>query len=177
MGYEESLRNVNLVSVLDMVFSLLPITFYTAFTFLFGFMVIIGYFNEGNDFLDWILANTMSIETPAVDFENPGQAADIRNFRCAVWGIAILFNLVELVMAYLLRDAIRKSKTEQPFFGYMAVKCMIIFVMFVLIIALLSTGSSFVGVLVSIFYLIYRGVSVVLVFQHAKNIRDMGGVP
>lgn len=131
MGYEESLRAVKMIAILDIVshflqhekhsskqheslspfqiFSIFPIFFYTVFTFIFGFVVMVGYFNSGYLFLDWILANTMTIQEVQVDFENPGQAADLRAYRCAVWGIAILFNLLELTMGFILLHAIRRS--------------------------------------------------------------------
>ncbi|OXA57270.1 hypothetical protein Fcan01_07094 [Folsomia candida] len=170
MGYEESLRKVRIIAILDIVFSTFPLLFYTLFTFIFGFVVLVGYFNSGYVFLDWILANTMTIQEVAVDFDNPGQAADLRMFRCSVWGIAILFNLIELTLAFFLLHAMRRSKTEQPFAA-------ITFVMFILIIALLSTGSQFVGLMLSIAFLIYRGVAFWMVYKHVKNIRDLGGVP
>jgi hypothetical protein len=60
--------------------------------------------------------------------------------------------------------------------AWLGVKSLIIFVMGVFIIALLSTGSTFLSLLLSIFYLIYRGVAFWVVYKHVKNIRD-GGIP
>jgi len=175
--YEESRKNVRIVAIMDMVLSIFPIAFYTVFVFIFGFVVMIGFFNSGYVFLDWVLANTMSIEEIDMDFNFPGPAVDVRMFRCSVWGIAILFNLMELTMAFVLQHALKTSKTEQPFLGWLALKGFIIFVMFVLIIALLSTGSRFLGVLFSILYLIYRGVAFFVVYKHVNIIRDQGGIP
>jgi hypothetical protein len=80
-------------------------------------------------------------------------------------------------MALFLLHAMQRSKTEQPFVGYLGLKGFVMFVMFILIIALLSTGSQFLGLLLSICFLIYRGVAFWLVYKHQRNIQDMGGVP
>jgi hypothetical protein len=47
MGYEESLRNVKIIVILDIILSSFPLLFYTAFTFVFGGIVMLGYFNSG----------------------------------------------------------------------------------------------------------------------------------
>ncbi|CAL8095514.1 unnamed protein product [Orchesella dallaii] len=101
----------------------------------------------------------------------PSLFADLRMFFFAVWGISLLYNIVDIFMSLYLLKSMR-MRYEDPYLVWMGVRILIIVTTAVFIIVQLATGFSFLSQFLAILYIIYRCIGFAIIFRRLRIMRD-----
>jgi len=116
---------------------------------------------------DVMFVPTSTYATPI----NPGRVVDLRMFFFAVWGISLLYNIVDIFMSFYLLKSM-KMRYEDSYLIWLGVRVMIVVTTAVFIIVQLATGFSFLSQLLAILYLIYRCVGFMIILRRLRAMRD-----
>ncbi|ODM99182.1 hypothetical protein Ocin01_07485 [Orchesella cincta] len=114
MGLTASERRARFVFLLDLILAGTPVTFYLIMLLILSVLWIFGEYNAAYSVLDWIFQSVMFVPKPMYGTPtNPGQVADLRMFFFSVWGIALLYNIVDIFMSLYLLKSMRMIR--RPF--------------------------------------------------------------